>query len=89
MEGSQDSGNSQLSGNTTTSSEVMINERYNELERLGLVGEHTTSLWIGNIPESSSSEEAIRLLFGEFVRPHTARERRARPCSCHPLFAAC
>ena len=72
MEGSQDSGTtSQDSG--TTSSEVMINERYNELERLGLVGEHTTSLWIGNIPESSSSEEAIRLLFGEFVRPHTAR----------------
>ena len=27
-----------------------MNERYNELERLGLVGEHTTSLWIGNIP---------------------------------------
>ena len=73
MEGSQDS------GTTTTSSEVMMNERYNELERLGLVGEHTTSLWIGNIPESSSSEEAIRLLFGEFVRP---APRAARPCSC-------
>ena len=75
MEGSQD---------TTTSSEEMINERYNELERLGLVGEHTTSLWIGNIPESSSSEEAIRLLFGEFVRPHTARTAPRAPLLLPP-----
>lgn len=81
MEGSQDSGHS---GTTTTSSEVMINERYNELERLGLVGEHTTSLWIGNIPESSSSEEAIRLLFGEFVRPHTARGAPRAPLLLPP-----
>ena len=81
MEGSMDSGQS---GNTTTSSEVMINERYNELERLGLVGEHTTSLWIGNIPESSSSEEAIRLLFGEFVRPHTARTAPRAPLLLPP-----
>ena len=71
MGGSQDSG-------TTTSSEVMINERYHELERLGLVGEHTTSLWIGNIPESSSSEEAIRLLFGEEHAYSTAIERKLR-----------
>lgn len=41
-------------------------ERADELERAGLAGARPLAIWCGNIPATSNSESAIRVLFGRF-----------------------
>ena len=41
-------------------------ERTVELERAGLAGSRPMAIWCGNIPETSNSEAAIRVLFSRF-----------------------
>ena len=89
------SNDSQLSCMTVSSDSVtgreaasssLWEQRKEEIAAAGLsgFGDSPTAVWVGNIPESSSSEEAIRLLFGEFVRPHTARGAPRAPLLLPP-----
>jgi hypothetical protein len=70
-------------------------ERKADMEKAGLAGPQPTAIWCGNIPESSSSESAIRLLFSPFgdirrgapAAHLAAHQTAACPISSQPISA--
>ena len=64
---SAESGLSGMTNSTDSNTDgAALLERTVVIEQAGLAGSRPTAIWCGNIPETSNSESAIRVLFGQF-----------------------
>jgi hypothetical protein len=59
------------------------------MHKIGLIGEQPTSVWVGNIPESSANETAIRFLFrscGDIRRVYLRKKQPPASSWCLLMF---